>query len=204
MSSHCQNQQIDILSQIQALEKGSTKEINYVRNYAQAQALKKKQEEEEAETEEQKNGDSSSTVGSSRNSGDRASVDAEFNEAKNAESFKKHKENKIKCFQSFDHKSYRFLSLEENDWEDVVSPFLSQILPKSTENFDQQMKLAYNMTTGLFGVEEVNTKYFREAIRYYVLQIYGIKSEDFDYSSINENFKNVNFKIYMKHCAGSP
>jgi len=34
------------------LEKGSTKEINYVRNYAQAQALKKKQEEEEAETEE--------------------------------------------------------------------------------------------------------------------------------------------------------
>lgn len=88
---------------------------------------------------------------------------------KNQELFRKHKENKITSFQSFDHRSYSFLSKEENDWDDVVKPFLSQILPMSTDCFDQQMKLAYSMTTGTFGVEEVDTKYFREAIRYYVL-----------------------------------
>lgn len=44
------------------------------------------------------------------------------------------------------------------------------------------------MTNGHYGNEDVNTKYFREAIRYYVLQIYGLKSNYFDYNSINSNF----------------
>jgi hypothetical protein len=111
--------------------------------------------------------------------------------------------NKIRGFGTgFRHQEYSFLCLEDCSWDFSIIPLFSQILPASTESFDQQQKCAYKMTMEKYGAEAQDTKYFREAIKLYILQLYGIKSEEYDYNQLNLNLKSSkddkDFKIYMR------
>uniref|UniRef100_A0A2P2I9M5 Sestrin-2-like n=1 Tax=Hirondellea gigas TaxID=1518452 RepID=A0A2P2I9M5_9CRUS len=93
----------------------------------------------------------------------------------------------------------------QHQWEEIgfsmLAKFTSQDL---ADSIDIKFKTAFNMTYNTCGDRKnVSTTPFRRAIWYYTQSLYGIRRDDYDYSTINEVLDRP-LKVFLKTMSVAP
>lgn len=65
------------------------------------------------------------------------------------------------------------------------------------------MRYAFTMTRNYYGKEQVDTTVFREAIKFYLMFIHGIRDDAYKYHNINNVLKHQH-KVYIKKIMCAP
>ena len=101
-------------------------------------------------------------------------------------------------YKDFDISKDSTIFTQEYSWGEQCFALISHYLPKTGERLDQQFDLTYYLTYETFSDSiNVDTLPFRRAIWYYVLRLYGICHDDYEYKEVNI-YLNRNIKAFVK------
>lgn len=103
-----------------------------------------------------------------------------------------------------DSKSRSF-RIQDYSWEEDGSCLVDRFLPNVGAELDRRFQTSFNLTYGTMGSNKnVQTEPFRRAVWYYVLSIFGLRHDDYDYTCINKMLPDINLKKYCKLVACCP
>eukprot|EP00347_Sterkiella_histriomuscorum_P009846 403339651 len=107
---------------------------------------------------------------------------------KKKEVFGKHRKFKVKEYIQFLKTKESLLDLSDYSWEFQGQDLYSRYLPELTEVIQNQIDYALKMTKNSYGQkdQDVDTRYFRQSLSIYIMQVYGIKDDQFQYENINK------------------
>ena len=101
-------------------------------------------------------------------------------------------------YKDFDISKDQTIFTQEYSWGEQCFALTSHYLPKTGERLDQQFNITYDMTYETFSDSvNVDTLPFRRAIWYYVLRLYGICHDDYEYKEVNI-YLNRSIKAFVK------
>ena len=114
--------------------------------------------------------------------------------------FSMHLCRSIQRYENFDYKSDCYLDLYQFSWPKHGHDLFSKFLPSTTKLISRQMEHAFSMTKNSFANKDQleDTTEFRNAIVYYLKQIFGLREETFKFKQINE-FIGKEQKAFIKN-----
>ncbi|KNC79513.1 hypothetical protein SARC_08091 [Sphaeroforma arctica JP610] len=88
--------------------------------------------------------------------------------------------------EDFDQKQHSPLRIQDYSWQDQAFSTLNGFLGGVAQLFDDEFKVAIEMTDNHLGLSQVDTTRFRRAIWFYIHRTCGILHDDYDYSEVNK------------------
>lgn len=96
---------------------------------------------------------------------------------------------KIANYKDFLLKKDTFLDTSDFSWELQGLEVLSRFWPEYVDLLNAEFNLAFSMTDQSYGGQKADTTLFRQAICVYVMGIYGIRNDSFNYHHMNKVLK---------------
>uniref|UniRef100_A0A1I8G793 Sestrin-1 n=1 Tax=Macrostomum lignano TaxID=282301 RepID=A0A1I8G793_9PLAT len=94
--------------------------------------------------------------------------------------------------------------IQDYSWEEDGSCLIDRFLPAFGTELNRRFQACSSLTYGTMGPnQDVETTPFRRAIWYYILSIFGLRHDDYDYQLINK-LLNIDLKKYCKLVACCP
>jgi hypothetical protein len=90
-------------------------------------------------------------------------------------------------------------------WEEHGFDLVARFFPAAAPVLDKQFKIAFDLTYNVFSGtgEYVNTEPFRTAIKMYVLRLFGVRNDHYDYAMVNK-FMTIATKTFVKKVVCAP
>jgi len=104
---------------------------------------------------------------------------------------------------NFDQKTETWFDLQDFSWENHAYNLLNKYVPETADAYSQAMSFAFEMTKQNYGSEQIDTSYFRLAIRRYLMSINGIRDDSFNYQHVNQVLTRAH-KVYIKKIMCEP
>lgn len=99
--------------------------------------------------------------------------------------FDKHRTKNFTKFVNFDYKVDKWFDLQDFSWESHAYDLFSKYVPETADAYSNAMNFAFEMTKQNYGLESIDTSYFRLTIRRYLMNIHGIRDDAFNYKTVN-------------------
>ena len=103
------------------------------------------------------------------------------------------------------HRWCKIFRAQDYSWDKHCYAILSRFDPKVADHLDELFRTIYSLTYYTLGTskEEVDTEPLRQGVWYYAQSIFGVRNDDFDYSTINA-VMNRPLKEYVRKVACHP
>mmetsp|Transcript_25901 Transcript_25901/g.45999 ORF Transcript_25901/g.45999 Transcript_25901/m.45999 type:complete len:537 (-) Transcript_25901:214-1824(-) len=110
----------------------------------------------------------------------------------------------IQRYCDFNIKTEKLHRRQDYNWRSHGYSLMMRFYQGFSPLLNEEFEIIYNLTyKRLTTAENVDTRPFRRAVWYYVLRLYGMENDDYNYANINK-LLNKQIKRYIKKCACSP
>ena len=96
-----------------------------------------------------------------------------------------------------------FLFLGDFDWENDAYSLLYKYDAMAADAISVQSEFAFSMTKNMFCMTEKDTSELRSAVVHYLLALYGISNDGFNYGTVND-ILHITLKSWIKKVCCSP